>query len=286
MKWHDLRCGASIFGYLSAEQLVLLATEPSHCLRRHNATVLNQSCDYSRKKPRAATAKRRNLSDDTKHSAALNMTRRKTTSRNLKQQSLIGFLKPDPSKTSSPPSRNDRFRTNPAGPARRRTTTIPLELSEPSGQSDTDSGVDTIHFEPRRAVISDDDDDNDDIQPSSPVKRRRTVTEVESHADHDTSSSDSEESLSANRRAISSIKTKRPIARSPSAELESLPKRRRLARGIRPSTPEESDDLLGEVDEAGNHFTELCKETTNLVYRYYPVSLSGPSETDRFSDET
>lgn len=233
-----------------------------------------------------------NPHDNTKRSTrcripASNMTRRKKTSGNLKQQSLIGFLKPDPSKTGSPPSRNNLniFRTNPAGPARRRTTTGPLELFEPSSQSDTDSGVDTIHFEPRRVVISDDDDD-DDIQPSSPAKRRRTVTEVESHADHDTSSSsDSEESLSANRRAMSSIKTKRPIARSLSAEPGSLPKRRRLARGIRPSTPEESDDLLGEVDEAGKYLTELCKETTNLVYRYYPVSLSGPSETDRFSDE-
>jgi hypothetical protein len=213
------------------------------------------------------------------------MTHRKTTSANLKQQSLIGFLKPDPSKTSSSPNRNDRFRTNAAGPARHRTTTVPLELSEPSGQSDTDSGVDTIHFEPRKVVISDDDDD--DVQPSSPVKRRRTVTEVESHADHDTSSSsDSEESLSANRRAMSSIKTKHPVARSPSAEPESPPKRRRLARGIRPSTPEISDDLLGEVDEAGNYFTELCKETTDLLYRYYQFSLPGPSETDSFSDET
>jgi hypothetical protein len=211
------------------------------------------------------------------------MTRRKTTSGNLKQQSLIGFLKPDPSKADSSPTRN----TNPAGPARRRTITVPLELSEPSGQSDTDSGVDSIHFEPRRVVISDDDDDDDDIQPSSPAKRRRTVTEVESHADHDTSSSsDSEESLSANRRAMSSIKIKRPIARSQSAEPESLPKRRRLARGIRPSTPEEYDDIRGEVDEAGKYFTELCKGTTNLVDRYYPVSLSRPTETVRFSDET
>jgi hypothetical protein len=213
------------------------------------------------------------------------MTRRKTTSGNLKQQSLIGFLKPDSSKTTSPPTRNNIFRANPAGPARRRTTTGPLELSEPSGQSDTDSGVDAIHFEPRRVVISDDDDD-DDIQPSSPAKRRRTVTEVESHADHDTSSSSSEERLSANRQAMSSIKTNRPIARNLSAEPESLPKRRRLARGIRPSTQEESDDLLCEVDEAGKYFTELGSETTNLVYRYYPVSLSGPSETVRFSDET
>jgi hypothetical protein len=187
------------------------------------------------------------------------MTRRKTTSGNLKQPTLVGFLKPDPSKTSSPPSRNDRSRIK-RGPTRRHTTTVPSQLSEHSHQSDTDSGVDTIHFEPRRVVISDDDDDDDDMQPSSPVKRRRTVTEVEAHTDRDTSSSsDSEESPSANRRAMSSTNTKRPVARSPSTEAESLPKRRRLARGVRPPSPEGSDDLLGEVDEAGNYFIELCK---------------------------
>jgi hypothetical protein len=170
---------------------------------------------------------------------------------------------------------------------RRRRTTVPSQRSAPSGQSDTDNGVDAIHFEPRKVVISDDDDDDDVIQPSSPVKKRRTVTEIESHTDHDTSSSsDSEESLSATRRAMSSVNAKRSIARSPSTEPESSPKRRRLARGIRPSSPEESDDLLGEIDETGNYFPELCKETTNIFYRYHPVSLSGPSEADSFSDET
>jgi len=202
------------------------------------------------------------------------MARRKTKSEDLRQQSLIGFLQPDPSKTSSSPSRSDRFRTKP-GPARRsgRNTRDPPQLSEPSAQSDTDSDVNAIHFEPRKAVtvISDDSD----IQPSSPTKRRRTVAEAEPHVGHDTLiSSDSDESVSANRRAVSPIKTKRPVARSPSTEPESPPKRRRLARGVRPSSPEESDNLLDEVNEAGNYFVELCKVTTNFVHRRHAISLS------------
>lgn len=205
------------------------------------------------------------------------MASRKSKSENLKQQSLVGFLQPNASKTSNSPtrSRSNRLGTK-SGPARRssgRTTRDPPQLSEPSGQSDTDSDVDAIHFEPRKAVtvISDDDD----IQPPSPTKRRRTIAEVEPHVGHDNLlSSDSDESMSANRSAMSPIKSKRPVARSPSTEPESPPKRRRLARGVRPSSPEESDNLLDEVNEAGNYFVQPWKVTPNFVHRHHTVSLS------------
>ena len=217
------------------------------------------------------------------------MASRKSKSENLRQQSLVGFLQPNASKTSNSPtrSRSDRSRTK-SGPARRRggrATRDPPQLSEPSGQSDMDSDVDAIHFEPRKAVtvISDDDD----LQPPSPTKRRRTIAEVESHVDHDTLlSSDSDESMSTNRRAMSPIKGKRPVTRSPSTEPESPPKRRRLARGVRPSSPEESDNLLEEVNEAGDFFVQPWKVTANFVHRHHTVSLSGPPEADSFSDET
>lgn len=199
----------------------------------------------------------------------LDMPRRKTTtSGQLKQQSLINFLKPE---TSSPLSDRSRTRTRPA----RLATRVPAQGTEPSDQSDTDSGVEAVHFESRDTVISDDDDD--DLQPSSPVRKRRTAGEVESLADHRTlMSSDSDESSGANRGAALSITTNRPLARSPSTEPEpeSVPKRRRLTRGTRPSSPEGSDNLLNEVNEAGKYFTGSYKTTTNSVHRYHPVSLS------------
>ncbi|KAI0256818.1 hypothetical protein BJV78DRAFT_1167155 [Lactifluus subvellereus] len=161
------------------------------------------------------------------------MPRRKPTSEQLGQQSLIGFLQPHSSS-----SRNDRSKTK-LGRASRATETIK--------QSDTDSDVEAIHFEPRKVVPSDDDD----IQPSSPAKRRRMAAEVVPHADHGTSTpSDSDDSIDTNQKASPSTKIGRPVSRSPSTELESPPKRRRLAKGIRPSSPEEPDDLLDEVDEA------------------------------------
>ena len=193
------------------------------------------SCDCSPLKPTPITA--------------LNMPRRKASPGQLKQQSLVGFLKPDSSKTSSPRNSISRTKSGPSRYARK----VPPRLSEPSNQSGTDSDVDAIHFEPKTVIISDDDD----IQPSSPVRRHRTAAEVESHADHGTSTfSDSDDSIGTNRRATSSVKIKRHFSRSPSTEHESPPKRRRLARGTRPSSPEESDNLLDEVNEAGNYFIE------------------------------
>jgi hypothetical protein len=195
------------------------------------------------------------------------MPRRKASSGQLKQQSLTGFLMPNSSKANN--SRNPKSKSKPgtARPRRR----IPSQLSERSDQGGTDSDVDAIHFEPKEVIISDDDD----IQLSSPVRRRRTVTEVKSHANPRTPTfSDSDDNVGTSGRATSSAKIRRHVSRSPSTGDESPPKRRRLAR-VRPSSPEESDDnLLDEVDEAGNNSVDTYEVTTNSDRRYYPVSLS------------
>jgi hypothetical protein len=196
----------------------------------------------------------------------LNMPRRKASSGQLKQQSLVGFLS-ESSKATGSRSSISRTKSGPSRPASR----VPPQLSQRSDGSGTDSDVDAIHFEPRSVIISDDDD----IQPSSPVRRPRTAAEVESHADLGTATfSDSDDGVDTNRRGTSSSKIKRHVSRSPSSEHESPPKRRRLARGVRPSSPEESDNLLDEVNEAGNYPIKPCKVTANSVCRYYSVSLS------------
>ena len=101
------------------------------------------------------------------------------------------------------------------------------------------------------------------------------MTEVESHANRGTrTSSDPDDDIGTSGRATSSVKIRRRVSRSPSTGHESPPKRRRLAR-VRPSSPEESDDnMLDEVNEAGNNSVDTCKVTTNSLRRYYPVSLS------------
>jgi|SRR5712671_2096363 len=200
------------------------------------------------------------------------MPRRKAISSEPKQQTLIRFLPPSHSKNSS--VRNDGSRTKP-GPSRLATgvskgVSSKHDLIELSDHSDTNNGVDKIHFEPKKAAISDDDD----IQLSSPIRRRKTVAVVESQADYGTSThSSSGEEIGTNRRATSSKEDKPPVPRSPSTESEPLPKRRRLAR-VRPSSPEETDDLLGEVNEAGNCSIEPCSATTDFALRYHPISLS------------
>lgn len=186
-------------------------------------------------------------------SLTLNMPRKKAPSGQLKQQSLTGFLNPYSPKTSSPRKPTIRTKSGPARLASR----VPLQLSEPSDQGGSDSDVDAIHFEPKKVTAISDDDD---IQPSSPVRKRRTAAEVEMHADHGTLTastfSDSDDGVDTNRIATSSATIKRRISRSPSTdstEHGSPPKRRRLARGVRPSTPDEPDDLLDEVNEEGNY---------------------------------
>lgn len=188
----------------------------------------------------------------------LNMPRKKASSQ-PKQQSLIGFLRPNSLKANN--SRNTKSRTKPE--STRPSRGVPSQLSEPSDQSGTDSDVDAIHFEPKEVIISDDDD----IQPSSPVRRRRTVTEAESHANHGTpTSSDSDDNVGMSRRATPSVKIRRHGSRSPSTGHESPPKRRRLVR-VRPSSPEEFDDnLLDEVNEAGNNSVDTYKlQLTSFV---------------------
>ena len=195
------------------------------------------------------------------------MPRRKAPSGQFKQQSLTGFLTPKSSKASN--SRNPKSKAKP-GTARTRRRTPP-QLSERYDQGGTDSDVDAIHFEPKEVIISDDDD----IQLSSPVRRRRAVTKVKSHANHRTPTlSDSDDNVGTSGRATPSAKIRHHVSRSPSTEGESPPKRRRLAR-VRPSSPEESDDnLLDEVDEAGNNSVDTYEVTTNSICRYNPVSLS------------
>ena len=203
------------------------------------------------------------------------MPRRKTIPRQLRQQSLTDFLNPTSLKANG--SRDNTARTKPrqAGWAAR---SFPSREPELFDQSDSDSGVEAIHFEPKKGASS---DDGDDIQPSSPVRGRRVAVEADPQADGEMSaSSDSDNGMDTKRKALSS-KIKSPRARSPSTEI-TLPKRRRLAKGVRPPSPEETDNLLLEVDETGESRFELCEVSTNLDHRYHTIPLPSPPEADTF----
>ena len=204
------------------------------------------------------------------------MPRRKTIPRQFRQQSLNDFLEPTPLKAN-----NSRHST--AGPKPRQAgkaaRSLPSRVPELLDQSDTDSGVEAIHLEPKKEASSDDDVD---IQPSSPIRKRRVVGDTESQADGDMSaSSDSDIVIMDTKRKALSSKIKSTRARSPSTEA-TLPKKRRLAKGVRPPSPEESDDLLLEVNEAGESRFESCRVLTNPDHRYHTVPLPSPPEADAF----
>ncbi|KAH9180669.1 hypothetical protein EDB89DRAFT_1920417 [Lactarius sanguifluus] len=169
------------------------------------------------------------------------MPRRKTAPSQLRQQSLNDFLKPNSLKANGSCDNTARTKPRQAG---RTARSLPSRVPEPFDQSDTDSGVEAIHFEPKKVASS---DDGDDVQPSSPVRKRRAAVEAESQADSEMSASS--DSDMGTERKVPSNKMKSPRARSPSIEV-TLPKRRRLAKGVRPPSPEETDNLLLEVNEA------------------------------------
>ena len=203
--------------------------------------------------------------------------RRKPAPRQLRQQSLTDFLTQTPLKGNS--SRDNTAKTKPRqAQIGRAARSLPSQVPERFDQSDTDSDVEAIQFEPKKGDSSDDDDD---IQPSSPIRRRRVAAEVESQADAEmTVSSDSDNGTDMKRRALSS-KNKYSRVRSPSTEI-TPPKRRRLAKGARPPSPEETDNLLHEVNEAGESRFESCEVSTNPDHRYHTVTLPSPPEADVF----
>jgi hypothetical protein len=201
------------------------------------------------------------------------MPRRKTVPRQLRQQSLADFLNPTPLKANSSRDSTTRIKPRQAGRAAK---SLPSRVPEPFDQSDGDSGVEAIHFEPKKRTSSDDDID---IQPSSPMRRRRAAGETESQTDGDISASSlSDIDMHTKRKPLSS-KIKSTRARSPSTEI-TLPKRRRLAKGVRPPSPEEPDDLLLEVNEAGESRFESCGIPTNPGHRYHTVPLPSSPEAD------
>lgn len=201
--------------------------------------------------------------------------RRKTVPTQLRQQSLTDFLNPNTLKATSSRGSTTRAKLRQAGRAARSLDSRVLETFD---QSDADSGVEAIHFEPKEKASSDDDLD---IQPSSPVRRRRVAGETESQADGDLSASTISDSDMDTKRKTLSSKIKSTRARSPSTEI-TLSKRRRLAKGVRPPSPEEPDDLLLEVNEAGESRFKSCGVPTNPGHRYHTIPLPSSQEADTF----
>ena len=204
------------------------------------------------------------------------MPRRKTVPRHSRQQSLTEFLIPTSSKANC--SRNLNTAQTKPRQAGRTAKSPSSRVPEPFDQSDTDSGVEAIHFEPKKAASSDDDDD--DIQPSSPLRRRAAV-EAESHSDGEISmSAYSDNGIHIKVTALPN-KNKSPRACSPSTETN-LPKRRRLTKGARPPSPEEHENLLLEVNEAGESRFGSCEASTDPDHRYHTVPLPSTSEAVNF----
>ncbi|KAI0273754.1 hypothetical protein BC834DRAFT_855414 [Gloeopeniophorella convolvens] len=172
------------------------------------------------------------------------MPRRKDGPKRLKQQNLVEFFRPAPS-TARTPRRDGRSRTKLRSSVNVKQTS-PRRAIELSDADASDSDVDAIHFEPKKDATP---HDSDDMQPSPPKQRRGKAPVTEPRSGSVISLSSDSDGLGKSK---GPSRTKRLGRRNSSAEQDPPPasKRSRLAKGVRPSTPEEPDDLLKEVDEA------------------------------------
>ncbi|KIK31177.1 hypothetical protein PISMIDRAFT_85451 [Pisolithus microcarpus 441] len=149
----------------------------------------------------------------------------------LKQKTLAGFVH------SSPPSSPQTKQHSLPNRKRRAPTTSDSEESSPSSsdENDVDSDVEAIRFEPEAAGISD-----EDASPRRPKRKRVHLTVDNLGKQH---SDDDEEKVGIPVRWKGKSKRKVVV----DSDSEPQPRRSRLVKGARPSTPDDEED---EVDQS------------------------------------
>ncbi|KAI0065351.1 hypothetical protein BV25DRAFT_1850622 [Artomyces pyxidatus] len=177
--------------------------------------------------------------------------------RHYKQQDLFGFLKSTtssemPASSSSPSKTRSR-----RAPAKRKRSTAASRAPhrDPADEEDeekgnTSSDVEVIHFEPRK--IPTPGSDEEDQSPRRPkAKRGKGAINTPFHSPPPTAGdvisidSDSDEPIVTPARLKGKSVARRKRVSDSGSEEEARPKRRKLTKGVRPPTPDDSD----EVDE-------------------------------------
>ena len=177
----------------------------------------------------------------------------------LKQQTLSGFLKRSP---SPPPSidaaRKPTPQRSPAMHKRKgRLAAKSVKSYEEMDEGNTSSDVDAIHLEPCLPIVI--SSDEEEAQPSRRPKRTRRQSIVSGF--HPASKIESRTLLDAthdnNNSSDAATNWKgKGIARRrhDDSDSESPLKRRKLIKGTRPSSQDGSDELLDDIDEAGQWY--------------------------------
>ncbi|CAL1704452.1 unnamed protein product [Somion occarium] len=178
-------------------------------------------------------------------------------SKKQKQQSLLGFFQSSSPARPSSPEMKHKLHAEPSKSSRRTPKSSPrkgkskskYETSSSAGES---SDVGAISFEPAVYSLSDSDDDVKK-SPRRPIVRKRRVKASRSNSPSPIIiESDSEEEnvgVPVTWKGKAKAVPKRKLAVLDSDVEEEAPKRRKLVRGVRPPSPEESDDLIEELDQ-------------------------------------
>lgn len=181
----------------------------------------------------------------------------KQSKRSKKQSSLLGFFQSSspPQPTSIPNNNTHKTRANYLKSSPKKTQSRSQKYgpkAEDKGTSSDSSDVGGINFEPEIISLSDSDDDVKTSPRRGPAKKRRVkASESSSQASSSHSKSDEENiGIPVGWKWKGKAVHKRKMAVSDSeSEEEPRPKRRKLVRGVRPPTPDESEDLMDEVDQ-------------------------------------
>jgi hypothetical protein len=186
----------------------------------------------------------------------------------MKQTTLFGYVANDNSPSQSQPAVRRKSQTSPVPTAskskrkrayaRGRISASASSLNEES--EDYDSDIAVVQLEPREKLQTyasqprnDEDDEEASPRRRSAKRYKPQITHIEE--DTDTSSiieiSNENDAAPSPRNKRSAGRSTQRISDSEDERLEpiSVPHKRRLVRGVRPSTPEEPDDLRDEVDE-------------------------------------
>lgn len=155
----------------------------------------------------------------------------------LKQKTLTGFFSSPPAESPSPKKAPRRAKA----PKRR----VPSPESEKEAVDSDNSDVRRIKFEKEVIALSEDED-----SPRRPGKR--TLKSRQAVSDSEESASESKERLKSKRLRIRKqrLGKRKQVVEESDSEEELKPKKRKLVKGNRPSSPEDTgdEDILDEME--------------------------------------
>ncbi|KAK7693412.1 hypothetical protein QCA50_002980 [Cerrena zonata] len=223
----------------------------------------------------------------------------KQSKRSKKQSSLLGFFQsssPSGPKANDRNARKTRAKVSNPSPSKRRLGTQ-VEDNYATNTSENSDDVGGIRFEAEVNSLSDSDDDVKTSPRRLPIKKRRVKASESSSSSSSEHSGSDEEKIGIpvgwkGKGKGKAVEKRKLAVHDSESEEEPQPKKRKLVRGVRPPTPDESEDLMDEVDQERvieSRFRKRDKKSTFLQnlekLKRKKRGQSAPSESEQESED-